>query len=393
MNMRIFFLNNNVDTRYFGYDSVDELVFNTTVNFDVVDQFIEKHKGQPIFTLLSYDLKNNIEELSSKNPASIHTPNLIFVVPKEYIKLEDENYNLSTLSTEAQFKLRELLKKEKHSFPCKFEAKTTKEEYLKTVETLKEHIQQGDFYEINYCQEFVSTNTTKVDPIAVYQTINSITSAPFSAFVQFESFALACGSPERFIKKTGNSIISQPIKGTAPRGATPEDDALICKTLLEDPKERAENVMIVDLVRNDLSKIAKKGSVQVPELFGIYTFPTVHQMISTISCELKENTKISDLLKATFPMGSMTGAPKISALKHIEYYENFKRGFYSGSVGIIEENGDFDWNVIIRSMQINLTDNTLSCAVGGAITIDCEPEKEYQECLIKVGRILQPFQG
>ena len=203
------------------------------------------------------------------------------------------------------------------------------------------------------------------------------------------NFEIFSGSPERYIKKEGLKLISQPIKGTAKRGQSKEEDLRLKERLLADPKERAENVMIVDLVRNDLSKIARKNSVKVDELFGIYSFETVHQMISTISCEVEETTSFTDVLKATFPMGSMTGAPKHSAMKLIEKHENFKRGIYSGAIGYIAPNGDFDFNVVIRTLIYNRETKYLSCPVGGAITIQSSPEAEYEECNIKVQSILK----
>lgn len=190
------------------------------------------------------------------------------------------------------------------------------------------------------------------------------------------------------MNRDGNRLLSQPIKGTSRRGATPEEDEALKKELQENPKERAENIMIVDLVRNDLSKIARPKSVTVDELCGVYTFETVHQLISTVSCEVEETTSFTDIIRATFPMGSMTGAPKVRAMELIEEYEAFKRGLYSGTIGYISPNGNFDLNVVIRTLLYNKVQKYLSCSVGGAITINSDPEKEYEECLVKVQRIL-----
>ena len=208
----------------------------------------------------------------------------------------------------------------------------------------------------------------------MYFRLNTITKAPFSAFLNTEYHQMFCGSPERFLQKKGNKLISQPIKGTAARGNSEKEDLANKKTLQNKQKERSENIMIVDLVRNDFSKIAQKNSVKVDELCAIYSFETVHQMISTVCCEVKENTSFTDIIRATFPMGSMTGAPKLNAMKYIDELENFSRGIYAGSIGYIEPNGDFDFNVIIRSLVFNKEDKYLSCAVGGAITILSEPE-------------------
>ena len=215
--------------------------------------------------------------------------------------------------------------------------------------------------------------------------LGEISPNPFSAFYRLDDKYLMCASPERFLKRTGNHIISQPIKGTAKRVlADVEQDALSKAGLLHNEKERSENVMIVDLVRNDLSKVCVEGSVRVEELFEVLSFPQVHQMISTVGCELVENILFTDIIKATFPMGSMTGAPKKRVMELIEQYEGTKRGLFSGSVGYIKPDGDFDFNVVIRSILYNSSSNYLSVQAGSAITFACIPEREYEECLMKV---------
>ena len=213
--------------------------------------------------------------------------------------------------------------------------------------------------------------------------------APFSSFFRLNEHFILCASPERFLQKKGNKILSQPIKGTIKRGETIEEDQLLKQTLRNNLKEQSENVMIVDLVRNDLSHIAKDGSVKVDELFGIYTFPQVHQMISSISCEIKESIDAIDVIKACFPMGSMTGAPKVKAMELIDLYESSKRGVYSGSIGYFSPNGDFDFNVVIRSILYNDNKQKLSFSVGSAITHHSVPEEEYQETLIKAKAIFE----
>jgi len=260
--------------------------------------------------------------------------------------------------------------------------KLTKEAYINNIKTIKEHIQQGDIYEVNYCQEFFAKQV-KIKPIQLYFKLNDKSPTPFSCFVKHNDKYLLSASPERFIKKQGNKITSQPIKGTIKRGGDKVEDERLKELLYNDNKERSENIMIVDLVRNDLSKISKKNSVKVDELCGIYTFPQVHQMISTVSADLNENITFNDIIKATFPMGSMTGAPKIRAMELIEKYEVSKRGLYSGTVGYIDSFGNFDFNVVIRSILYNMDTQYLSFFVGGAITHLSDPEKEYEECLLK----------
>ena len=266
--------------------------------------------------------------------------------------------------------------------------RTTKAEYLKKIRKIKEHIQRGDIYETNFCMEYFVENYVLPCPASLYQLVNQSTQAPFSALLHLPEITLACGSPERFIQKKGKQLLSQPIKGTAPRMKNAYDDEKSKQSLLESKKERAENAMIVDLVRNDLSKIALPNSVQVDELFGLYSFKTVHQMISSISCEVDDSISFSEIIKATFPMGSMTGAPKRNAIRFMLELEDFNREIYSGSIGYIKPGGDFDFNVVIRSIAYLPETQYLSCSVGSAITIQADEEEEYAECLLKINRLI-----
>jgi para-aminobenzoate synthetase component 1 len=274
----------------------------------------------------------------------------------------------------------------------KIESRITKQEYIAAVKELQKHIRRGDIYEVNFCQEFYSENAV-INTAEVYQNFNSISSAPFSAFCKFDNHYVLSSSPERFLQKRGNTLISQPIKGTRKRSGNSIEDNQLKYDLLNDTKERSENVMIVDIVRNDLSRIAKKGTVKVDELFGIYSFKQVHQMISTISCEVKESVSFSDIIRATFPMGSMTGAPKISAMKLIEQYESSKRGLYSGALGYISPDGDFDFSVVIRTILYNEEKKYLSFMVGSAITDKANAEQEYEECMLKAKAMFEVLQN
>ncbi|NLF41175.1 MAG: anthranilate synthase component I family protein, partial [Bacteroidales bacterium] len=256
---------------------------------------------------------------------------------------------------------------------------------------VKDHIQKGDIYEMNFCMEFFAENCF-IDPFESYLRLNDISPAPFSAFYRLPEHYLLCSSPERFIQKNGDTIISQPIKGTARRGTSPEKDEEIKTELFNNLKERSENVMIVDLVRNDLSHTAVKDSVKIDELFGIYSFAQVHQMVSTITSKIKSGIHFSDVIRHAFPMGSMTGAPKIRAMQIIEEYEITKRGLYSGSVGYISPEGDFDFNVVIRSIQYNQSLQSLSFMTGSAITSLANAGDEYQECLLKAKAMMRIFE-
>jgi para-aminobenzoate synthetase component 1 len=210
-----------------------------------------------------------------------------------------------------------------------------------------------------------------------------------AAYFSADSLHLCGASMERYLTKKEDKILSQPIKGTIKKGETIEEDHALIASLLNSEKDRAENVMIVDLVRNDLNKICQTSSVKVTELCEIYSYLQVHQMISTVEGKLKPNTSFTDILRATFPMGSMTGAPKIAAMKHIDELESFKRGWYSGSVGYIQPNGDFDFNVVIRSLLCDEDKKILNYCAGGAITIDSNPENEWEEIQVKTKAITE----
>lgn len=390
----ICYLNSNDGTGVltFGIDS--EIAVSGAESLEKLQVFIDENKDSYIFGYLSYDLKNNVEHLKSSNFDGLNFPDLHFWKPKYVVQLQKENYIfLQGDKNEEIFDFLNYFLEEEadanfHKFKIEFQARTSKADYIKNVSKLKTSIQRGDVYEVNYCQEFYAENV-KIDfPDDTYFKLNNISKAPFSSFLKLKDYLVFCGSPERYIQKKGNKLISQPIKGTAARNEDGIIDNQNKLALEKSQKERSENVMIVDLVRNDFSKIAAKGTVNVEELCKVYSFATVHQMISTIACEPTEATNFTDIIRATFPMGSMTGAPKISAMELIEKHEDFKRGLYSGSIGYISPNGDFDFNVVIRSLIYNRKTNYLSCAVGGAITIQSDPEAEYEECQIKVKKIM-----
>lgn len=266
--------------------------------------------------------------------------------------------------------------------PAVFTPLTSQNEYLNTVQKIQNDILNGLYYELNYCIAFESRSVS-ASPYAIWDVIARKHPVPFSAFVKNNHEYLISCSPERFLLKHQDKLISQPIKGTAPRGANPTEDQSHIRALAQDPKERAENIMIVDLVRNDLCRICKTGSVQVEELLQVYTYPLVHQMISTVSGLLLPQKRLSSILEATFPMGSMTGAPKKMVISKINEYENVSRGPYSGSIGYLDGNTHFDLNVVIRTLVLNTHTQTASYHVGSAITLDSEPSKEYEECLLK----------
>lgn len=349
-----------------------------------------KETNDWIFGYLSYDLKNDIEQLSSENYDGLLFPDLVFFQPKKIIKATASTLEflyLKEVAQDIEKDYKAIIASENKAVSdkvntTKIQLRVHKEAYYDKVKKLLDHIYRGDIYEANFCIEFFAQEAA-INPLQTYFNLNKISKPPFAAYVKLNHLFAMCASPERYLRKTGNTVISQPIKGTAKRANNLEEDKILANTLAQDPKERAENIMIVDLVRNDLSKHATKGSVTVTELCKVYTFKQVHQLISTISANVTETTDPVELLKDTFPMGSMTGAPKISAMKIIEALEETKRGLYSGAIGYFTPEGDFDFNVVIRSILYNKLNKYVSFSVGSAITAKSNPEKEYEECLIK----------
>lgn len=378
--------------------------------FDELQEY-QQHARDWIFGYLSYDLKNAIEKLKSLNDDELGFPDLYFFQPKRLFLLQGntiEMHYLGMIDDEMEPDWNDIINNNPVSYrgqilnskstidnsqstisnqKLSIKLKIHKEAYKNKVRKLLAHIHRGDIYEANFCQEFYAHGT--LDPLATYTRLNAISSPPFASFFKREDHFLLCASPERYIRKEGNILISQPIKGTAARGSNPVEDSAFAKALSTDPKERSENIMIVDLVRNDLSRIAAKGSVRVTELCEIYPFKQVHQMISTIQATIIAGVSLVDILKATFPMGSMTGAPKVRAMELIEDLEETQRGLYSGSVGYITPNGNFDFNVVIRSILYNSAADYISYTVGGAITSKSDPDKEYEECLLKAKALRQ----
>jgi para-aminobenzoate synthetase component 1 len=345
------------------------------------------HQNTWLFGYLGYDLKNNIEKLESQNKDRLLFNDLSFFEPEHLLVFEGDeitihSQNPSLIQEIEVFKPK--LVKNELSKPTE---SVSKEEYIKTVEKLRNHIEEGDCYEINYCQEFHG-QLDLVNPIELYTELNRISPNPFSCLQKHIEHYIISASPERFLKKAGSKLISQPIKGTRPRSSNPVEDQRLAKELRSDEKELAENMMIVDLVRNDLARSSAIGSVKVEEIFGIYSFQQVHQMISTIVSEKRGDVSLVECIKNAFPMGSMTGAPKVKVMQLIEQYENTKRGPFSGAAGYLTPDGGFDFNVLIRSLFLNAELKTYSFQVGSAITYDSIPEKEYEECMVKAKAIL-----
>ena len=367
--------------------------------FRDLQEFYDSKKDW-LFGFLSYDLKNDTEALTSDNLDSVVMPEMHFFQPSYVFDIQSDNVKIFSKGLAPDLVFQTIQNIDIYSSPVlqnspplpSLNARISKEKYIETVKKVKQNIQLGDIYEMNFCQEFYAENV-EINPYSLFQKLNKKANTPFAAFYKLKNRYLLCASPERFMKKEGRKLISQPIKGTAPRDKDKKIDLALKDELYHSQKNRSENVMIVDLVRNDLARSCKAGTVKVEELFGVYGFEKVWQMISTVVGELREDVHLVEAIKRSYAMGSMTGAPKIRAMELIEEYEQTKRGLYSGAVGYITPDGDFDFNVIIRSLIYNEVEKYLSFQVGGAIVDASKPEEEYEECLLKGKNISEVLKG
>lgn len=383
---------NDYPQQYSSQDCILAVDAFTSIKTDYHNAFEELKQYQQVtkdwlFGYLSYDLKNDIEVLNSNNFDGLNFPDLFFFQPKKLFllkgnQLEIQYLNLCDDEVEEDFEEIRLQIADIQLSEIEIKQRISKDSYLEKVSTILEHIHRGDIYEANFCMEFYAENAV-INPLEKFLKLNQMSKAPQTVFFKNNNQFLLSASPERYLKKEDDLLISQPIKGTSKRFLDPIEDEKSKNQLASDPKERAENIMVTDLVRNDLSRTAQKGSVKVEELCAIYSFEQVHQMISTITSKLDSQYAAVDAIKTTFPMGSMTGTPKVSVLKIIEELEETKRGLYSGAVGYFTPNGDFDFNVVIRSILYNQENKYASFSVGSAITSQSIPENEYEECLLK----------
>jgi para-aminobenzoate synthetase component 1 len=394
---------NSFSNEYSSFDCVLAVDAFTSIKTDYHNAFADLNQYQQttkdwLFGYLSYDLKNNVEHLLSQNKDGLRFPDLFFYQPKKLFLLKGSVLEIKYLSLcddEIELDLEEICNFKNYQVienkPIVVKQRISKEQYKQKIQKILGHIHRGDLYEANFCMEFYAEQAI-LNPVESFLKLNAISKPPFAVFFKNNYHFLLSASPERYLKKKGENLISQPIKGTAKRFVDPHEDEVSKQKLAQDPKERAENIMITDLVRNDLSHTAQKASVQVKELCGMYSFLQVHQMISTIVSKLDANYTAVDALRTTFPMGSMTGAPKYAAMKIIEELEETKRGVYSGAVGYFTPNGDFDFNVVIRSILYNQENKYVSFSVGSAITSLSIPENEYEECLLKAKAMLEVLQ-
>ncbi|MFC0516131.1 anthranilate synthase component I family protein [Mucilaginibacter angelicae] len=365
------------------------LTANVGNAFDELDLFRENNPGW-MTGFLGYDLKNEVEQLTSNNPDGLKFPDLYFFVPEHLVLIKENAVEI--ISNEPEFVIKAISEQDLSAATqqpaISLKPRFSKQEYIDTVNKIKEHITRGDMYVTNFCQEFFAEDAS-LDPLEVFTRLNQVSPNPFATFFKWNGNYILGASPERFLAKRGSKLISQPIKGTAKRLDNIDADEQAKQILRNHPKELQENVMVVDLVRNDLTRSAKPGTVKTEELFGIYSFKQVHQMISTVVCEIEDGLSNVAAIRNSFPMGSMTGAPKVSCMQLMEQYERSKRGVYSGAIGYFSPDGDFDFNVVIRSLLYNSANKYLSFHAGGAITYHAIAENEYEECLLKAAAVME----
>ena len=358
-------------------------------SFDALSEFAKRERGEWLFGHLGYDL--GAEGVNGPVLDGIGFSDLHFFVPEIILRLTNKEVQIYCDGDPGAVFLEILC------FPASLpetdvaraevKNRISREDYIRIIGQIKQHILQGDCYELNFCQEFYAEGVF-TEPLGLFHRLVSVSPNPFSAFYRAGDKYCICASPERYLRKIGKQIISQPIKGTSKRDlADPVNDGKLKQNLLESSKEKSENVMVVDLVRNDLSRVCVPGTVVVDELFGLYSFPQVHQLISTVSGELAEGLDWVDAVRASFPMGSMTGAPKKRVMELIASYEQTRRGLFSGAIGYISPSGDLDLNVVIRTLLYNTANHYLSFQTGSGITFNSDAVLEYDECQLKANAI------
>jgi para-aminobenzoate synthetase component 1 len=393
----------HLNFNYFGYFTSHEIEYpsggfehvfyagSSAVSIENIDQL---PANKPKVGILGYDQKNKYEKLESNNKEWVNCPESLFFSPELTIYLDKNEITIHGKDPAVYWNeiLNTNLPDNGNKGSFYYHHSHNEASYTATFNKIQDHILAGDIYEMNFCMDFHGQMSSS-EPIRLFLDLCKNSPMPFSALFKAANLYLCCASPERFLKKKGHTLLTQPIKGSIKRGSSIEEDEKLKKQLFESEKERAENLMIVDLMRNDLARMALTGTIKVDELFGIYSFRQITQMISTISCQLPIGISFGEIISKTFPMGSMTGAPKIKCMELIETYENFKRSWFSGCIGYIDEKGDFDFCVIIRSLIMDQTKKTFYFGVGSAITIDADARAEYQECLLKASPIIKTLEN
>lgn len=378
-----------------GAKRVFQINENNTHSFEELDAWLNE-ATHPVFGYLAYEAKKLTENLAYKNTCEDGSDLVKFFEAEHvytfqnnrWVAVTEEQPNeRSEVEALWDFAIAPPTHHEKIAFTCE----ETQATYLEKFKHIQAQIQRGNYYETNFCMGFTGQGKLHA-PLEDFKRLNEKTEAPYAVYYSDSNIHLLCSSPELFVKREGNTLTSSPIKGTIKRGSTVEEDVVNQANLLNSEKERSENIMIVDLVRNDLSRIATKNSVRVEALCALHSFKNLHHLISDVSCDIAPTTSFTTIMKALFPMGSMTGAPKISSVMDMEKMEQRSRGLYSGTFGYILPNGDFSFNVIIRSAIHNRHTATTYVNVGSAITRAAVGEQEYEECFLKAAATLAIFE-
>lgn len=340
--------------------------------------------------LFGYDLGRRVEKLPQLSQADITLPDMAIGIYNWALIADHHRQTLTLLSYDDVEQRWQWLKGQQpetrraFTLTRSWQANMTRQQYGEKFQRIQRYLRSGDCYQINLAQRFSAEY--QGDEWQAFQQLSASNRAPFSAFLRLPHNTVMSVSPERFLWLEDHHIQTRPIKGTLPRLADPEQDAQQAQRLANSAKDRAENLMIVDLLRNDIGRVAEPGSVKVPELFVVEPFPAVHHLVSTITATLPEHTPATELLRACFPGGSITGAPKVRAMEIIEELEPQRRNAYCGSIGYISVCGTMDTNITIRTLITE--NNRIYCSAGGGIVADSQEQAEYQETFDKVGRIL-----
>jgi para-aminobenzoate synthetase component 1 len=346
--------------------------------------------------LFGYDLGRHFEKLPEKAQADLKTPDMAIGIYDWALIADHQRQQLTLLSwgdIDARQRYLETLAADSPRAPFRltsaWQSNMTREQYGLKFRQVQEYLKSGDCYQVNLAQRFNARY--EGDEWQAFERLNAANRAPFSAFIRLPESVILSLSPERFVLLEGKNIQTRPIKGTLPRLEDPIADALQAKKLANSPKDRAENLMIVDLLRNDIGRVAVPGSVKVPELFVVEPFPAVHHLVSTITAQLPPHLEATDLLRACFPGGSITGAPKVRAMEVIEELEPQRRNAWCGSIGYLSFCGNMDTSITIRTLTAE--GGKLYCSAGGGIVADSVESAEYQETFDKVNRILPQLEN
>lgn len=350
------------------------------------------------FGHLAYDLLERLEPLCSRHPAHTGFATAAWFVPRWVLEWTPGRLQLHVHpedEQEGRALVERLFAPAAHATasaqPLLWRETVDEAHYLARCAELMRHIHRGDIYEVNYCTERVA-DAPGLDPFRAFERLLHRSQAAFAGFLRSGDHFALCASPERFLAFRDKRVMGQPMKGTRPRSADPTEDLRLAMELANDPKERSENIMALDVMRNDLSRIAASGSVQVEELCAVHAHARVHQMVSTVSARLREGHTAYDAVLAAFPMASMTGAPKYRAMQLIDAAEEQRRGLFSGSLGFFAPDGTADLNVVIRTVLYDAASGRASLTTGSALTATCDPRQEWAECQLKARSVIEALQ-